>query len=398
MKNIALNERLAKISIFLREIPVYMAEFNTLQISVSAILLISLITQLAYYWIVFARLAFLRKNEENPVKDFPPVSIVIAAHNEYHHLKENLPSILEQDYPNFEVIVVNHASNDETSSLLKELNLKYRALKLITIEQDLNFFHGKKFPLSIGIKSAANDLLLLTDADCKPASALWIQKMASNYNDNTGVVLGYGPYEPEKGFLNRLIRYDTFLVAMQYLSFAIKGFPYMGVGRNLSYQKELFYKQKGFISHYTIASGDDDLFIGAVAMKNNTKVELAPESFVYSEPKHSFKAWLTQKRRHISTGKRYKKKFKFMLGSYGSSLFVFYLSILFLLITRQMLYVVLGAWLLRIITQLIIHKNILKRLNERHLLLFSLLWEPVHALIIPLVGLMGLRSKDTKWE
>ena len=375
-----------------------MAKYNPLEISVAVILLLSLMTQLAYYWIVFAKLAFTRKKDENPAKDFPPVSVVIAAHNEYNHLKENLPSLLEQDYPNFEVVIVNHASNDDTGSLLKEFSQKYAALKVITIEQDLNFFHGKKFPLSIGIKSAANEVLLLTDADCKPASSSWIRKMTANYDNNVEVVLGYGPYEAEKGFLNRLIRYDTFIVAMQYLSFAMKGFPYMGVGRNLSYRKELFYKQKGFISHYSIASGDDDLFIGAVAKKKNTKVELAPESFVYSEPKHIFKAWLNQKKRHISTGRKYKKKFKFLLGSYGLSLIVFYLALLFLLISLQMLYLVLGVWLLRIITQLIIHKKILKRLNEKHLLLFSLLWEPVHALIIPFVGFTGLRSKDTKWE
>ncbi len=375
-----------------------MTDFSTLQISVSAVLLLSLVFQLAYYWIVFSKLAFSGKKAENPPSDLPPVSVVIAAHNEYHHLKENLPSILEQDYPNFEVVLVNHASNDETSSLMKELGLKYKTLKVITIERDLNFFHGKKFPLSIGIKSAANSLLLLTDADCKPASPLWIRKMAANYTEQTEVLLGYGPYETEKSFLNRLIRYDTFLVAMQYLSFAMKGFPYMGVGRNLSYRKELFFKQKGFISHYTIASGDDDLFISAVATKKNTRVELSPESFVYSEPKHSFKAWLTQKRRHLSTGKHYKKKVKFMLGSYGLSLITFYLSLLFLLITWQLPYIAAGAWLLRLITQLIIHKNILKRLNEKHLLLFSLVWEPVHALILPLVGLTGLRSKDSKWE
>ncbi len=172
----------------------------------------------------------------------------------------------------------------------------------------------------------------------------------------------------------------------------------MGVGRNLSYRKELFFKQRGFISHYSIASGDDDLFIGAVATKQNTRVELTPESFVYSEPKHNLKTWLNQKRRHVSTGRKYKKKFKFLLGSYGLSLIIFYISLLFLLISWQMLYLLLGAWLLRTITQLIIHKKILKRLSEKHLLLFSLLWEPVHALIIPLVGFTDLRSKDTKWE
>ena len=377
-----------------------MAGFNTLEISVTAILLLSFLIQFLYYWIFFARLAFFKQKEVISDTDFQPVSVVIAAHNEYHHLKKNLPSILEQDYPDFEVVVVNHASNDETASLLKELNQKHEKLKVITIERDLNFFHGKKFPLSIGIKSAANDLLLLTDADCKPNSPLWIQKMAAHYDKNTEVVLGYGPYEAEKGFLNKLVRYDTFLVAMQYLSFALKGFPYMGVGRNLSYRKELFFKQKGFISHYGIASGDDDLFIGAVARKGNTKVDIAPESFVYSEPKQSFKAWFTQKRRHMTTGKKYKKKFKFLLGTYGLSLLVFYLALLFLLITWQLPYslIALGALLLRIITQLIIHKNILKRLNEKQLLLFSLLWEPVHVFIIPLIGFAGFRSKNTQWE
>lgn len=377
-----------------------MAGFNTLEIIVTAILLLSFLVQLLYYWIFYARLAFFKQKEESAVKDFQPVSVVIAAHNEYYHLKKNLPSILEQDYPDFEVVVVNHASNDETASFLKELNQKHEKLKVITIEQDLNFFHGKKFPLSIGIKSAANDLLLLTDADCKPNSPFWIKKMASHYDKNTEVILGYGPYEAEKGFLNKLVRYDTFLVAMQYLSFAMRGLPYMGVGRNLSYRKELFYKQKGFVSHYRIASGDDDLFIGAVARKDNTKIEIAPESFVYSEPKHSFKAWLTQKRRHLTTGKKYKKKFKFLLGSYGMSLLVFYLALLFLLITWQLPYslIALSALFLRIITQLIIHKNILKRLNEKQLLLFSLLWEPVHVFIIPLIGLAGFRSKDAKWE
>lgn len=377
-----------------------MVGFNTLEIFVAALLVLSFIIQLSYYWIFFAPLAFFKHKEEAPSTDFQPVSVVIAAHNEYHHLKRNLHSILEQDYPNFEVVVVNHASNDETASLLKELNQKYEKLKVITIERDLNFFHGKKFPLSIGIKSAANDLLLLTDADCKPVSPLWMQKMVAHYDENTEIVLGYGPYDIEKSFLNKLIRYDTFVVAMQYLSFAMGGFPYMGVGRNLSYRKKLFFKKKGFISHYGIASGDDDLFIGAAATKTNIKVEISPESFVYSEPKHSFKAWRTQKRRHMSTGKKYKKKFKFLLGTYGLSLIVYYLALLFLVITWQMPYpfIALGALLLRIITQLIIHKNILKRLNEKHLLLFSLLWEPVHLLIIPFIGITGLRSKDVKWE
>lgn len=374
-----------------------MPEYNYLEISAAILLLITFIIQLVYYWFVFSKLAFHRE-EEGQTSGLPPVSVVVSAHNEYYNLKENLPVLLGQDYPDFEVVVVNHASEDDTAVLLKEFQQKYPLLKVITIEQDLNFFHGKKFPLSIGIKSASHEVLLLTDADCRPNSPYWIQKMAANYKDNTEVVLGYGPYQPEKSFLNRMIRYDTFMVAMHYLSFALKGFPYMGVGRNLSYRKSLFFNQKGFTAHYLLASGDDDLFIGEVANKKNTKVELSPKSFVYSKPKHSFKTWFIQKRRHLTTGTKYKTRFKFLLGTYSLSLVFFYIALLFLLITRSILYFLLATWLLRLITQLIIHKKILHRLQEKQLLLFSLLWEPVYALIVPILGLIGLTSKYSKWE
>jgi len=170
---------------------------------------------------------------------------------------------------------VNHASNDNTFDILRDLQLKYNNLNVVTIEQDLNFFKGKKFPLSIGIKSAKHEILLLTDADCKPNSDHWIKTMVSNYNTETEIILGYGPYNKSKGFLNMLIRYDTTMIALQYFSFALIGMPYMGVGRNLSYRRSTFYKIKDFTSHYSISSGDDDLFIKQVANNRNTKIELS---------------------------------------------------------------------------------------------------------------------------
>lgn len=377
-----------------------MAQFTPVEIVLVVLLLVSLLTQLAYYWILFSKLAFLRKQPPATTEQ-PPVSVVIAARNEYHHLKKNLPAILEQKHPDFEVVVVNHASDDETADYLRELQNSYPQLKVVTIERDLNFFHGKKFPLSIGIKSATHEILLLTDADCKPASPYWISRMASNYNDRTEVMLGYGPYVKEKGFLNRMIRYDTFLVALQYLSFALAGKPYMGVGRNLSYRKSLFLKNKGFIAHYSVASGDDDLFIKEVAQKENTRVELSPEAFVYSEPKHTFDEWLRQKRRHLTTGKKYKLKFKFLLGTFSLSLGIYYLSVVILLsVTTNpvLLYVVLGSVLFRLGSRIIIHKKVLKKLKEKQLLLFSLLWEPVHMLLMLVVGFLGLFTKTTQWK
>ncbi|MCF6341219.1 MAG: hypothetical protein L3J31_00245 [Bacteroidales bacterium] len=282
--------------------------------------------------------------------------------------------------------------------LLKEYQSKYPKLKVVHIEKELNFFHGKKFPFSIGIQSAKNDVLLLTDADCKPLSKNWIRAMAGNYADDTELVLGYGPYISEKGLLNRFIRYDTFVVAMQYLSFALIGMPYMGVGRNLSYRRSMFFRNKGFTSHYQIASGDDDLFINQVANKRNTKIALQKESFSYSAPKQSFGEWIRQKRRHLTTGKNYKFKFKILLGTFGFSQLLFYFLGALLLAIQVFPWFILGLLLLRFFTQSIVNKKILDKFQEKHLYLFSLVSELFYVLLIPMLVFAGVFSKQIRWK
>ena len=293
-------------------------DFSILDLTFIGIFLLSWIVQMIYYWGVFSRLAFF-KPKPGEEKELPPVSVVICARNEYHNLVNNLPEIFAQEYPNFEVVIVNHASDDETSGYLKEIQIQHKNLKVVNIERDLNFFKGKKFPLSMGIKSASNEILLLTDADCQPAGKNWIASMVQQYYPETEIVLGYGPYEKKSGLLNLFIRFDTFMVALQYFSFALSGKPYMGVGRNLSYKRSMFFKNKGFTSHYKIPSGDDDLFINKVANRKNTRINIEPESYQFSRPKKTFSQWLDQKQRHLSTGKHYIFKFKFLLGLFSLS-------------------------------------------------------------------------------
>ena len=192
-----------------------------------AILAFSALVQLVFYWGIFSRAAFFRTKNDFTRKD-EPVSIIVCARNEYSNLSANLPFLLNQDYSDFEVVVVDHGSDDDTHYLLRDLQLEYKHLKVVTIGEDLNFFTGKKFPLSIGIKSASHDLLLLTDADCIPRSNQWLRKMASNFTFGTEIVLGYGAYEREKSLVNLLIRFDTLRVAMQYFGLALAG---MQIGR-----------------------------------------------------------------------------------------------------------------------------------------------------------------------
>ncbi len=378
----------------------FITKITTTDLIFLSILGLVTLIQLIYYWGFFSRLAFFKtpKSLLHGDENLPGVSVVISARDEYHHLVHNLPKILNQDYPSYEVVIVNHTSTDETADLLKELTPQYPHLKVVNIEQELNFFKGKKFPLSIGIKSARNEWLLLTDADCTPASNRWIRSMVQSHTNQTEIVLGYGPYEKRKGLLNYLIRYDTLMVAMQYLSFALAGVPYMGVGRNLSYRKSLFIKNKGFTSHYRIASGDDDLFINQVARKGNTKIEISPESLVYSAPKTSFKSYFRQKRRHLTTGKYYKTRFKWMLGLYSASQLSFWILFVVMLSLGIQPIMVLGLFILKEVSALIIQKKVTDKLSEPQLLLFSLAIEPVYVLILPLITLISSINQPKAWK
>jgi cellulose synthase/poly-beta-1,6-N-acetylglucosamine synthase-like glycosyltransferase len=364
-----------------------------------AVLLSLTAIQLFFHWFFYARLAFYKATENKTASNSVlPVSVVIAARNEYYNLKRNLPAILEQDYPEFEVVVVNHASEDETKELLKEFSGRYKNIKTVNIEQDLNFFKGKKFPLSIGIKSARYETLLLTDADCRPSSKHWIKKMAGAYGNNTEVVLGYGPYKKEKNLLNLLIRYDAFQVAITYLSFALAGVPYMGVGRNLSYKKSLFIKNRGFISHYNISSGDDDLFIGQVAKKHNTTIEISKESAVYSEPKKSFLQWIKQKRRHMTTGKKYKPHIKLLLGLLNLSQWLFYVTVIIMLAFNIKTVPALSAFVVRFASQAVIFKFAGNKLQENHIFVYLLFLEPLFLFLTPIFTLQGIFGKNGQWR
>lgn len=374
-------------------------ETNIREILPFAILVIfglAIIVQLLYYWIIYSRLIFYKPSSEN--HQDVPVSVVICARNEYHNLLNNLPLILEQDYPEFEVLVVNDSSEDDTIELLSSLSKKYPRLRIFDLEKNLNFFTGKKFPLSLGIKSAKYDQVLLTDADCRPSGPHWIRKMQSLYGNGKEIVIGYGPYQKGPGLLNAMIRYDAFMSGMQYISYALSGLPYMGVGRNLMYSRQLFYKSRGFISHYRIPSGDDDLFINAVATGRNTSVEIDPGSYMLSSAKKSLAQWLYQKKRHYTTAKYYRPRFKILLSvSYGSKLLT-YILFPVLLIMNYNLYWVLGAFAFYYINHLIILERCAKKLNERGLVLWSPLMEALFLIMSPLLYFTNIVVKPNKWK
>ena len=296
-----------------------------------------------------------------------PVSVVICARDEAANLAENLPGVLLQNYhTTHEVVLVNDNSQDESRYLLEGLHKQFRQLNVVELKQEAKLIPGKKFPLSVGIKSAKHEVVLLTDADCIPASEFWIQKMQEPFGNGVEIVLSYGAYQKSKGFLNKLIRFDTFHTALQYLSYAKAGQPYMGVGRNLAYKKELFYRHKGFSSHNHVPGGDDDLFVNMAANKHNTAVVVDPDAFTISKPETTFARWYKQKTRHYSTAKFYKTGHRFLLAMYSATQFLFYpLFVASLIFTYWP--IPLGIFLLRLIIQAVVFRKSMNKLNEKDL-------------------------------
>lgn len=366
-------------------------------ISIAVVFIIFFLLQLYYILIVHRKLAtFNIPDSDKPSNE--PVSVIICARNEIDNLRLNLGSILEQDYPDFEVVVVNDCSNDGSDWYLRDLSAQYKRLKVVTIEDHPRFKHGKKFAVTLGIKAAKNENLLFTDADCKPASDQWIKIMQSNFSEQTEIVLGYSPYEFKAGILNRLIRFETFITALNYFAYAISGDPYMGVGRNIGYKKSLFFRGKGFASHMHILSGDDDLFVNQNATKTNTRIEIHPDAHVWSEPKTSLSAFFSQKLRHQGAGKAYKNHHKIMLGSQIISAILFYLFLGILLAIKADWWLIVSVYSLRLIAQILVYMPALKKLKYIDLIWFLPLFDIIYYIYIMLLSFITLFRKKVEWK
>jgi glycosyltransferase involved in cell wall biosynthesis len=321
------------------------------------------LVQLAYYLGLFSKLAFFKPKIKSQNQE-QPVSVIVCARDEAGNLVKNLPGVLVQDYKTtHEVVLVNDNSTDDSKYVIEELQKTFKNLNPLKLKQEAMMIPGKKFPLSMGIRAAKYETLLLTDADCVPASEHWMKLMQDGYDENTEIVLGYGAYHKAPGMLNKFIRFETFHSALQYLSYALAGIPYMGVGRNLSYKKEVFLRNKGFSKINKIPGGDDDLFINQVATKTNTNIVIDPDAHTLSAPKKTWQEWVTQKNRHYSTAKYYQKKHKLLLGLYSATQFLMYpLAIAAAIFFNWWLALIVFA--VKLIVQGYIFNKTMKRLNE----------------------------------
>jgi glycosyltransferase involved in cell wall biosynthesis len=270
------------------------------------------------FFIVFL-VALFRKESEHEA-DSQALSVIVCAHDEEQNLRELIPLLLNQQHECFEVIIVNDRSNDGTYDFLLAETKKEARLKMVHIEKKPDHVNAKKYALTLGIKAAQFDWVVLTDADCRPHSTLWLSSLNAKMSDQTDIVLGYSPYLKTSGILNLFIRYETLFTALQYFALALLGKPYMGVGRNLAYRKSLFLSNKGFGDFIGVTGGDDDLFVNRHATKTNTRVCTGEPSLVYSIPKQTVHDFFWQKVRHLSVGKKYRASHQTLLAVFSVSL------------------------------------------------------------------------------
>ena len=386
-----------------------------------------------YFYLRYILAAVLRTKPrkveaaDSPVQQ-PGVSVIVCARNEERNLRDYLQALLTQDYPEFEVIVVNDGSIDDTRTYLEYWQKRYRNLKLTFVPAGAKVGSTKKLAITLGAKAAQYDYLLLTDADCRPESTHWISEMMKGFaqqsvssavtqrsglsaqrsaSEAVTIVRGCGAYFAKPGLLNRLIQFDTLFNGLQYLGMAACGHPYMGVGRNLAYSKRLFFQQGGFYHLMTSKAGDDDLFVNRVATAANTAVVCTRDSLTWSVPKTNLIDWFRQKRRHLSVAPKYKSSSKFRLGLEPLTRGLLYAALIILVVLGCQqpaqggwipAVIAASAMLVRWIMQCVLLNIPAHRWGTTKTFLLLPVWEivlPVISLVLMLIE--PLRPKSKRW-
>ncbi len=329
----------------------------------------------------------------------PPVSIIVCAKNEAENLEAYLPILFAQDYPEFQIVVVDDCSTDDTSEILARYKREKENFYTTAIPADKKFYHGKKLAVSIGVKAAKYEHLVFTDADCYPTSSQWLKEVMQGFTEGKDIVIGHGRFQTKPGFVNLFVRFETFWNAVQYFGFALAGKPFMAVGRNLAYKKSLFVNGDVFRKHLTLASGDDDLFINSCATKTNTSVVYAFDSQTESIPPITLSDWTFRKARHLTTAPYYPWRIKWWLVAEPISRQLFWFLTLGSLFFHIFVWYALSLFFLRMILQYVILAKAAKKMGEGNLYLGAFLFDFLVPMIVAYVWIVNIfRGKKTKWK
>lgn len=348
---------------------------NHTEIALLSALLVLFIIQITYYMALYGRV--YRRNKKaaahtnDAAEPLPPLSVIICARDELANLREFLPQILEQDYPEFEVIVINDKSSDDSGDYLQLLAEKYDNLYNSFMPESSRYISHKKMGITLGMKASKHDWLVFTEPNCRPAGKHWLRTLARNFTPDTDIVLGCYAYENGKRKLNRKISIDTLFNTMRMLGFALAGKPYTGCGRNMAYRKSLFKNSKGFSQYLNLQRGDDDLFINQVATAKNTRVETSPEAVMWLKTLDYEKPWKEDKLNYAVTSHFYKGNQKYVLGAETFSRLLFLFTAIGMLVYGSITLnpILIGTpivlWLVRFLIQGMVFSKTAKSIGDQ---------------------------------
>lgn len=334
------------------------------------------------------------KKTHNPSR--PPFSVIVAARNELSNLQELLPLILNQKYPEFEVIVVLDRSTDPSKEYLESLAKSEPGLRLLSISHPPDTFNGKKYAITQAVNLAKYEWLLFTDADCCPASIFWIENFAKAITNQSGIIFGVSPYRKKPTLLNQFIQYETIYTAMKYISAALLKKPYMAVGRNLAYKKSLFLSGNGFFPYEGTTGGDDDLFVQKYGTSSNTAVVIEKNGITYSEPKTDIREYLRQKTRHLHVGKLYKQKNVHIYWTVTHGML--WLCFIYLVLAQPINIGVISTFILLILIKGLIFNLSSRRMGYNYNPLFLPISDLIYGVLYPFVGIRALLLRKVKWK
>lgn len=347
----------------------------------------------------------MRRNKKSsivnrPVVNHSGVSVILTAHNEAYNLSQHLQVLLTQDYPEYEVIVVDDGSEDDTRAVIDQYMAHDPRLRMTFVPYGARVRSTKKLALTLAAKAAKYDYLLLSEADCVPESAHWISAMMSGFAAEKNIVLGFSAYFEGEGHVNRIARYESLFNSLQFLGAALCGYPYIGLGRNLAYRKSLFFESGGFTHLMTIKAGDDELFVNQVATRGNTAVVLNRDAFTWSQSKKTMKDWLLQRRRHLSVAPEYKQITKVRLAMEPVTRGLFYIMTIVALVVCRLSIVglaAIGLFLVRWVLQSAILNVSARRMGLKRFKMGSVLWFDIVLPIISLYMLIVPQRNRNKW-
>lgn len=298
-----------------------------------------------YHLGIFAGSVFA-KPTENQAKRIP-ISVIVYAKNNVQELRNLLPVLLNQNYHQFELVLVNNASTDDTLYLIKEYALMYPNIRLVDVVNNEAFWGNKKYAVTLGIKASKYEYLVFVDANKKIHSYNWLVQLTSHFTLNKTVVIGTSFYSRKKGFFNKFLRFDHTMQQMQSVAWSKSGAPYSLNLENMAVKKEEFYRVNGFINHMQKPLFMNEYLLNDVSTSKNTVLCEHPDAMTEVEPVLKRSDFRQLKKQQLQLLKNIKAGASFRIKLFNLTQFLFLIVTVCSFLTLEYWYVTLGLVMLR---------------------------------------------------